>query len=80
MQRGETGRYEITSVGGEQVRAFVPTLLPVPALALDGPLQQLLETVVLALGRLDGISTLLPDEALFLYAYVRKEALFSSYD
>jgi hypothetical protein len=24
MQRGETGRYEVTSVGGEQVRAFVP--------------------------------------------------------
>ena len=79
MQRGEIGTYEITSIGGEQVRAFVPAPLPpVPALALDGPLQQLLESAVLALGRLDGISALLPDQALFLYAYVRKEAVLSS--
>ena len=33
---------------------------------------------MLTLGRLDGVSTLLPDEALFLYAYVRKEAVLSS--
>ena len=79
MQRGEIGTYEITNIGGEQVRAFVPAPLPpVPALALDGPLQQLLESAVLALGRLDGISALLPDQALFLYAYVRKEAVLSS--
>src|SRR5688572_22937462 len=43
----------------------------------DG-LQPLLETAVLALGRLDGISTLLPDKSLFLYSYVRKEAVLSS--
>lgn len=79
MQRGETGIYEVTSVGGGQVRAFVPAPLPPnPALVLDGPLQQALESAVLALGRLDGVSTLLPDEALFLYAYVRKEAVLSS--
>ena len=79
MQRGEMGRYEVTSIGGERVRAFVPAPLPPnPALVLDGPLQQALESAVLALGRLDGVSTLLPDEALFLYAYVRKEAVLSS--
>ena len=79
MQRGEMGRYEVTSIGDERVRAFVPAPLPPnPALVLDGPLQQALESAVLALGRLDGISTLLPDEALFLYAYVRKEAVLSS--
>ena len=79
MQRGETGIYEVTSIGGERVRAFVPAPLPPkPALILDGPLQQVLESAVLALGRLDGVSTLLPDEALFLYAYVRKEAVLSS--
>ncbi len=79
MQRGEIGRYEVTSIGGERVRAFVPAPLPPnPALVLDGPLQQVLESAVLALGRLDGVSTLLPDEALFLYAYVRKEAVLSS--
>ena len=79
MQRGKTGGYEVTSAGGEQVRAFMPAHLPpVPALALDGPLQQLLESAVLALGRLDSVSTLLPDRTLFLYTYVRKEAVLSS--
>ena len=79
MQRGATGRYEVTSVGGELVRAFVPDPLPpVPPLVLDGILQQGFESAVLALGRLDGVSALLPDKALFLYAYVRKEAVLSS--
>jgi len=79
MKRGETGCYEVTTAGGEPVHAFVPTPLPpVPPLALEGPLQQALEAAVLALGRLDGVSTLLPDKSLFLYAYVRKEAVLSS--
>ena len=79
MQRGEIGRYEITSAGGEQVRAFVPLPLPPnPPLALDGSLQRALEAATLALGRLDAISTLLPDDAIFLYTYVRKEAVLSS--
>jgi Fic family protein len=79
MQRGPTGQYEITTVGGEQVRAFVPAPLPpTPPVAPDGSLQQTLESAVLALGRLDGVSTLLPDKALFLYTYVRKEAVLSS--
>ena len=73
MQRGEIGSYEVTSAGGERIRAFVPLPLPpTPALVLDGSLQQLLESAVLALGRLDAVSTLLADNALFLYAYVRK--------
>jgi Fic family protein len=79
MQRGEAGRYEVTNIGGEQVRAFVPfPLPPLPPLVLDGTLQQALEAAVLAVGRLDGVSTLLPDKTLFLYAYVRKEAVLSS--
>ena len=79
MQRGEAGRYESTTIGGEQVRAFVPLPLPPrPALALEGSLQRTLEAATLALGRLDAISTLLPDHAIFLYAYVRKEAVLSS--
>lgn len=79
MRRGETGSYEETSIGGERVRAFVPAPLPpTPVLVLDGLLQQVLESAVLALGRLDGVTTLLPDETLFLYAYVRKEAVLSS--
>lgn len=79
MQRGQTGRYETLHGGDEPVRAFIPAPLPpVPPLRMDGPLQQALENAVLALGRLDGISALLPDKTLFLYSYVRKEAVLSS--
>lgn len=79
MQRKKTGRYEITSVGGERIHAFVPAPLPPkPALVLDGSLQQLFESAVLALGRLDGVTTLLSDKTLFLYTCVRKEAVLSS--
>ena len=79
MRRGEIGRYESATVGGERVRAFVPLPLPPdPALVLDGPLQQALEAATLAVGRLDAVSMLLPDDTIFLYAYVRKEAVLSS--
>lgn len=79
MQRGATGRYESSIAGGETVRAFVPAPLPPsPELALDGELQVLLERATLALGRLDSLSTLLPDTELFLSMYVRKEAVLSS--
>ena len=79
MRRGLSGRYEVSTTAGERVEAFVPDPLPpVPALDLSGALQPLLERAALALGRLDSMSTLLPDTALFLYSYVRKEAVLSS--
>ena len=78
MNRKRTGRYETTTVGDETVRAFVPTRLP-PEPALDlAVLQPRLESASLALGRLDSLSAVLPDIRLFLYAYVRKEAVLSS--
>ena len=78
MRRGKTGRYEIAIVGDETVRAFVPAPLP-PTPALDlVVLQGPLEKALLALGRLDSLSVLLPDPHLFLYTYVRKEAVLSS--
>lgn len=79
MQREASGRYEITSTAGESVRAFVPAPLPPePPVVLAGSLQTLHEQALLACGRLDGVSSLLPDPELFLYAYVRREALLSS--
>lgn len=79
MKRGPSGTYHVTSTAGEQVRAFVPAPLPPdPPVDLGRGLQRSLEAAVLALGRLDGISALLPDRSLFLYAYVRKEAVLSS--
>ena len=78
LRRGETGRYEITAAAGEQVRAFVPAPLP-PGPALDlAAVQAPLADALLAIGRLDALSTLLPDPYLFLYTYVRKEAVLSS--
>ncbi len=79
MNRGPTGRYETTTTTGEAVRAFVPRPLPPqPPLDLSGVRQQLLEKAHLACGRLDGVATQLPDPDLFLYAYVRREAVLSS--
>lgn len=79
MKRGQTGRYETTSIAGETVRAFVPRPLPpVPPVELHGTLNPLLERALLALGRLDSVSRLLPSTDLFLYTYVRKEAVLSS--
>jgi Fic family protein len=79
MQRGLTGQYYVTQVAGETVRAFVPhPLPPEPPLEFSAQRQQLLERATLALGRLDSISLLLPDPDLFLYAYVRREAVLSS--
>ena len=72
------GRFVETPVAGEVVRAFVPPPLP-PAPPID--VLALLDRLSLAeraLGRLDGITMLLPRQELFLYMYVRKEAVLSS--
>jgi len=75
---GRLGTYAISSVAGEQVRAYIPPPLPPrPALDLE-PLYEKLEAANRALGRLDGVTSILPDTPLFLYMYVRKEALLSS--
>jgi Fic family protein len=72
-----TGRYVTSTTTGEAVRAFVPAPLPPePPLELT-PLLPLLDRANQALGRLDGVSSLLPT-AFLLYLYVRKEALLSS--
>ncbi len=72
------GTYITTSAGGEQVRAYVPPPLPPrPPLELE-PLYERHEAANRALGRLDGVTAILPDPALFLYMYVRKEALLSA--
>jgi Fic family protein len=79
-KRGPSGKYlTVSSVGGERVRAFVPDELPPkPPLNVGPELRDRLDEALLALGRLDSVTTLLPDTHLFLYMYVRKEAVLSS--
>lgn len=72
-----SGTYRTTAAGGETVRASIPNPLP-PTLTLGPADHDLMERANRALGRLDGISRLLPDRDLFLYLYVRKEAVLSS--
>ena len=77
-QSPRLGRYIIKAYGEESVRAFVPPPLPPnPPVRLDA-LQRLLEQANQSLGRLDGLASLLPNLSLFIYAYVRKEAVLSS--
>ena len=79
MKRGTTGNYVVSSDHGEEVRAFVPfPLPPKPEIVLSGNLLATLESANLALGRLDGVSEQLSDKWLFLYFYVRREAVLSS--
>lgn len=79
MKRGPTGRFEVGVLDGEEVSAFIPdSLPPTPSLELPPKRQRLLERAQLACGRLDGVSALLPDPSLFLYAYIRREAVLSS--
>ncbi len=74
-----TGTYVTTSTAGESFRAFVPDPLPPdPLVQLTGRDHDLIEKANRALGRLDAVSTLLPDVSLFMYFYVRKEAVLSS--
>ena len=79
MRRTTGTEVTITTVGQEPVRAFVPfPLPPSPALEIDGELQAVLDRALTSLGRLDAVSALLPEPHLFLYSYVRKEAVLSS--
>lgn len=80
MDKKQRIGYYIKCAAGteEPYNAYVPKdLPPVPPLRLDD-LYQLLDQASSALGRLDGMSMILPDPSLFIYMYVRKEAVLSS--
>jgi Fic family protein len=79
MQRGLQGYFSVNTESGEAVRAFVPAPLPPNPPIVESPeLREKFDTALATLGRLDSISVLLPDPSLFVYMYVRKEALLSS--
>ena len=79
MKRGLQGRYQTVSTIGENVKAFIPNPLPpIPELEVTGVLRKKLDDAAFLLGKLDGASNLLPDVGLFLYMFIRKEAVLSS--
>ena len=79
MQRNPTGTYQTTPTPGDPVRAFIPhPLPPTPQITPRETLGHLLEQAATALGRLDAVTTLLPDPALIAYGHIRKEAILSS--
>ena len=76
VESTRAGRYLRQPTG---YSAFSPAPLPPePALTLTGPLQRLLSQADRALGRLDGSVLTLPNPDLFVFMYVRKEAVLSS--
>lgn len=73
------GELVTTSTIGEVVRTFMPRPLPPnPPLALTEDDRELIDRANRALGRLDGLGLMLPDTHLFVYLYIRKEAVLSS--
>ncbi len=73
---GRAGQY-IQQLKG--YKAFIPTPLPPePPLKSDDELNFLLSRASLSLGKLSGLASVISDPDLFVYLYVRKEALLSS--
>jgi Fic family protein len=79
MLRKQTGHTEVVSVKDERVEAFIPdSLPPVPGIEWGGDLQKLFAQAHVSLGELNAINEVVPNTELFLYMYVRKEAVLSS--
>ena len=76
MSSNRAGVYQLQPTG---YRAFMPAPLPPdPPVGINDEMQALLSQADLALGRLDGSIQTLPDHNLFVFMYVRKEAVLSS--
>jgi len=79
LRSGRAGRSIQIEGGPDGYSAFIPAPLPPdPPVRISQGCQTLLDEANQALGRLDGVTLLLPDPGQFLYSYVRKEAVLSS--
>lgn len=79
MRRPLQGHYQTVTTSDESFKAFVPAPLPPkPAIEWSPTLRRRFDDALVALGRLDAITALLPDASLLLYSFIRKEAVLSS--
>jgi len=79
IRANRSGQWLEQQAGPDGFSAFFPRPLPPdPPLRIDAGLQARLDIANQALGRLDGVTLLLPDPDVFLYSYIRKEAVLSS--
>ena len=79
MHRRPPGRIVTVSTQGESFGAFVPAPLPpIPPIQWSASLRRRFDDALVALGRLDAVSSMLPNAQLVLYSFVRKEAVLSS--
>jgi Fic family protein len=79
VKRSLQGRYVSAATAGEAFKAFVPAPLPPkPPVEWSAALRSRFDAALVALGRLDAVTDLLPNASLLLYAFVRKEAVLSS--
>lgn len=79
MRRPTPGHYVTVTTATEPFQAYVPAPLPPsPPIDWSPALRSRFDNALVALGRVDAISTQLPNAALLLYSFVRKEAVLSS--
>ena len=79
MRRPTPGHYVTVTTATEPFKAYVPAPLPPsPPIDWSPALRRRFDDALVALGRVDAISAQLPNAALLLYSFVRKEAVLSS--
>lgn len=78
IRKTRSGSWANITYGSEVIKSFFPaSLSPFPQVEINR-FYRLLEEANRNLGRLDGITSIMPDHKFFIYMYVRKEALLSS--
>jgi Fic family protein len=79
MQIRKTGKFVRHFRGSESYNVFIPISLPPdPPIKFDTELNILMDKANRSLGRLDGVTSRLPNTVLFTQFYIKKEALLSS--
>jgi len=78
MRRPTPGRYVRVTTATEPYPAVPAPLPPAPPIEWNTALRRRFDDALVALGRVDAISGQLPNAALLLYSFVRKEAVLSS--